>query len=240
MPDGVVGHLVTALIVVALSAAGLAGVFTLPAAFPGKAIAVGAVAGAAAWPLLRALGPGFRFGPADRVTLLRACLVVLLLALLGEPYAPQLAGVAAGLATLAAALDGVDGWLARYTGSASAFGARFDMETDAVLVLVLSVLAWQWHKAGMWILFAGTLRYIFAAAVLLVPWMRRPLPPSARRRAVCVAQVVTLIACLAPAISPPYSALLAGAGLAALLFSFTVDTVWLAARARPMKEYART
>jgi len=239
-PGEVSAHLVMALIGSGLCAAGLAVALALPASFPGKAVAAGAVAGIAAWPVLRALGPGFRFGPADRVTLLRASLVVVLLAAVGEPYAPQLAGVAAGLATLAAALDGVDGWLARRTDTASAFGARFDMETDAALVLVLSVLAWQWHKAGLWILFAGMLRYVFAAVAMFLPWMRHPLPPSTRRRVVCVAQVVTLIACLAPAITPPYSALVAGAGLAALVFSFAVDTVWLAARARPTKEYART
>ena len=41
------------------------------------------------------------------------------------------------------ALDGVDGWLARRSGIASAFGARFDMEIDALLILVLAVLAWR-------------------------------------------------------------------------------------------------
>jgi multidrug efflux pump subunit AcrA (membrane-fusion protein) len=38
-------------------------------------------------------------------------------------------------------LDGVDGWLARRHEIASRFGARFDMEVDALLILALSVLA---------------------------------------------------------------------------------------------------
>ena len=41
--------------------------------------------------------------------------------------------------SVALALDGVDGQVARRTGTVSALGARFDMEVDAFLVLVLSV-----------------------------------------------------------------------------------------------------
>ena len=40
------------------------------------------------------------------------------------------------------ALDGVDGWLARRFGTETAFGGRFDMEVDAGVIAVLSVLAW--------------------------------------------------------------------------------------------------
>ncbi len=60
-----------------------------------------------------------------------------------------------GLGVVAVALDGVDGVLARSRNEASAFGARFDMETDALLILVLAALVWQHGKAGAWILAAG-------------------------------------------------------------------------------------
>ena len=40
-------------------------------------------------------------------------------------------------------LDGLDGWLARHAGMASAFGARFDVEVDALLIQALAILAWQ-------------------------------------------------------------------------------------------------
>ena len=43
------------------------------------------------------------------------------------------------LSSVALALDGVDGQVARRTRTVSALGARFDMEVDAFLVLVLSV-----------------------------------------------------------------------------------------------------
>src|SRR5690606_41330950 len=45
------------------------------------------------------------------------------------------------LATVGLVLDGVDGRVARRTGTSSPRGARFDMEVDAFLILVLSVHA---------------------------------------------------------------------------------------------------
>jgi drug/metabolite transporter superfamily protein YnfA len=78
------------------------------------------------------------FGAANSVTLARAALTVLLVALLGTAPTPALGCFALALA--AAVLDGVDGPLARATGMTSAFGARFDMETDAALMLVLAAL----------------------------------------------------------------------------------------------------
>src|SRR5207344_2274781 len=99
---------------------------------------------------------------------------------------------ATGLALAATALDGVDGWLARRTRMASAFGARFDMETDVFLVLALSVLAWQYGKAGAWVLLCGLMRYFFVAAGRLWPWLQGPLAPSFRGKTICVVQFVGL------------------------------------------------
>ena len=48
-----------------------------------------------------------------------------------------------------------DGPAARRSGIASRFGARFDMETDALMILVLAVLAWRWDRAGAWVLLPG-------------------------------------------------------------------------------------
>src|SRR6185436_14514828 len=81
-------------------------------------------------------------GPANQVTLVRATVVALLAAALFEPADPRVAAIAVVATAMTAVLDGVDGWLARRTGMASPFGARADMETDALLILVLSLLAW--------------------------------------------------------------------------------------------------
>lgn len=136
------------------------------------------------------------------------------------------------IATAAAVLDGVDGPLARRRGEATAFGARFDMETDAWLILTLSVLVWRFDKAGAWILVSGLMRYAFVAAAWPWPWLAADLAPSTRRKAACVVQIVTLIVALSPLASWPASAAIAAAGLALLMWSFAADVLWLAGRRR--------
>jgi phosphatidylglycerophosphate synthase len=172
------------------------------------------------------------FGAANSVTLARSAIAVLLLALLGAAVTPELGWVAVGLGTAGVALDGVDGALARARSETSRFGARFDMETDALLILVLAALVWQHGKAGAWILVAGLARYLFVASSHWAPWLGAALPPSRRRQAVCVVQIVSLLAALAPIVLPPWSVAVALAGLAALSWSFAVDVVWLARHAR--------
>ena len=56
---------------------------------------------------------------------------------------------------MAAILDLADGWVARRTGTATAVGARFDMEVDALLILVLSALVWRYGVTGPWVLPPG-------------------------------------------------------------------------------------
>ncbi len=189
--------------------------------------------------------PHPRFGAANRVTLLRLALAGLLVGLLGEPaWAPPLAaegraemawGVVA-LATLTALLDAVDGRLARRSGLASDFGARFDMETDAAFTLVLCALVWQGGQAGSWVLAAGLLRYAFVAAAWRWPWLAAPLAPSRRRQTVCVVQITSLIVCLAPIVPPALATALAAASLALLSLSFAIDILTLARTRRPRLE----
>ena len=171
--------------------------------------------------------PFASFGAANQVTLARGVLVALLAGLIGERRDTGAVVLAVALATTVAVLDGVDGWLARRTRMASDFGARFDMETDAALIMVLAVLAWYFGKAGVWVLACGLLRYTFVGASVLLPWLRNPLPPSERRRAIAVVQMVALIVALAPVVPVALSAPVAGIGLAALSLSFLLDMVWL-------------
>jgi phosphatidylglycerophosphate synthase len=210
----------------------LAGLVMLDRAFAWRALWVmlggGALLLALAakhWHLLNHAGG---FGAANHVTLVRATLTLLLAAMLGLAPSDPRAWAIVVLATVAAVLDGVDGRLARRRGETSAFGARFDMETDALLILVLAALAWQLGKAGPWVLLAGLIRYLFVTAGYALPWLAQPLPPSRRRQAVCVVQIVTLIVCVAPLFTPPVSGLIALAGLALLTWSFVLDTAWLA------------
>ncbi len=185
--------------------------------------------------MLERLGPYHpheRFGFGNGITLVRAGGASVVAALAVEPG--LIAGSAgwAALAGIAAllALDGIDGWAARRWRQASAFGARFDLEVDAGLILGLALIAAGLGKAGPWILGLGLLRYGFVAGGLLWPALARPLPPLRRRRAVCAVQVATLGLLLSPPLVPPVSSLLAATAFAALVWSFAADVRWLARR----------
>lgn len=171
--------------------------------------------------------PFARFGPANQITTMRAMLVALVAALIGEPRFPNVATSAAAASVVVSALDGVDGWLARRHQIASRFGARFDMEIDALLILVLAILVTEFEKAGPWVILSGLLRYIFVGAGKYWPRLRAPLFASRRRQAVCVVQILALNLAIVPAIQPPLSAAMAAVALAALAWSFLIDTRWL-------------
>ena len=171
--------------------------------------------------------PFAHFGAANRVTALRAAIVSLVGSLVTEPNIPAAAAAACAAGLFVTALDGVDGWLARRIGNASAFGARFDMEVDALLILALSLLAWQYGKAGAWIVVAGALRYAFVAGAWVAPFLGRPLQDSWRRKAVCVLQICGLSAMVLPAVPPSLSVPTGAVLLAALCWSFLVDVMWL-------------
>jgi phosphatidylglycerophosphate synthase len=165
-------------------------------------------------------------GPADRVTLARAVLVGGVTALvtdrLGED-APVMVLVA--LASVALLLDAVDGQVARRTGTASPMGARFDMEVDAFLILVLSV-----HVAtslGAWVLAIGAMRYVFVAATWVAPWLGSALPPSFARKTVAALQGIILVVAGAGVLPRPVTAVSVGLALTLLMWSFGRDIVWL-------------
>ncbi len=200
----------------------------LDAWYPLYAAACFAVIGATAVSRIDASNHPFdTVGAANQVTMARAVFVALLAALVGQRGDPMIAGAAAAAAATVTLMDGVDGWLARRSRVSSVFGARFDMEVDALLILVLSVLAWRYEKAGAWVLMSGLFRYLFVIAGWLWRWMERPLEPSRRRQTVCVVQVVALIAAVEPFVPPPSSGIVAAAALIALAGSFAVDTRWL-------------
>ncbi len=163
---------------------------------------------------------GGRFGWANRVTLLRALLGAVLLGCL---LAPDRREVIAGLAIVAVLSDAVDGWLARRLGLASEFGARFDMETDAALTLVLSVMLLVLGIAGPWVLVVGTARYGFVAAGRVVPALRRELPPRAQRRIAAALVMLCLAAATLPVLAPMLATALAVAATLITIVSFAVD-----------------
>ena len=181
---------------------------------------------------LRQYHPFPRFGLANQVTTVRAVLVALVVGLVFEAPRRDAALIGAAAALLATALDGLDGWLARRTRMESAFGARFDVEVDALLIQALAILAWQHGKAGPWVILSGLLRYLFLAAAWPWPWMGRALPAGFRGKTICIIQILVLIAVLMPSLRQPWSARLAALGLTLLGMSFFIDTLWLWRRSR--------
>ena len=201
---------------------------------PVMAVTVFSVMIAVALVTMRDRHPFRHFGAANWVTMLRGVLVALAASLIAEPAASALAWMLAGVTATVAVLDGLDGWLARRTRMSSPFGARFDMETDAFFMLVLSVLVWRHDKAGAWVIAIGLMRYAFVAAGWWLPWLARPLRATPRGRAVAVGQFAALGVSLLPMVPVPASTVASGVGLAALVWSFALDVMFLyKERARP-------
>lgn len=174
-----------------------------------------------------------RMGPAGGVTLTRATLACGVAALTADSFwrSAPVTMTLVGLAVVALILDAVDGSVARHTGTASAFGARFDMEVDAFLILVLSMYVAR--SAGLWVLALGAARYALGAATALLPWLRASVPP--RYWGKVVAAMVGIVLTVAAAdVLPRYvaaAALVASLGLLAESFGHEVWWLW---RRRPV------
>lgn len=166
------------------------------------------------------------FGPANRVTLGRATLVGGVTALVADSFesAPPVTLLVA-LTAVALLLDGVDGKVARRTGTSTALGARFDMEVDAFLILVLSVYVSM--RLGPWVLLIGGMRYAFVAAARVAPWLTAPLPPSFARKTVAAVQGVCLLLAGSELLPHPANFAIVLSALASLVWSFGRDVRWL-------------
>jgi phosphatidylglycerophosphate synthase len=221
-PVQVVAGVAQALLLAGLAAAGGLGPFALLAG-AGYLVALALL-------LTGALHRAGRtsLGPADLVTLGRAGLVGAVTGLVaealltGSTVVPALVVIAA----VALALDAVDGKVARRTRTVSALGARFDMEVDAFLVLVLSV-----HVAGIvgpWAIAIGAMRYVFVAAGWLLPWLRGTLPTSYAAKTVAAMQGAVLVVVSAELLPAAVAVGLVALALAALCWSFGRSVLLLA------------
>ncbi|MFK7825212.1 MAG: lysylphosphatidylglycerol synthase domain-containing protein [Oligoflexales bacterium] len=94
--------------------------------------------------------------PANFITSLRLLLIPIFLV-------PNIDGYSKGLLlVLLLGLDGFDGFIARKLSCTSRFGARFDMEVDAMSVLFASTSLVIHHSYPVWVICMGTWRYLFA------------------------------------------------------------------------------
>jgi phosphatidylglycerophosphate synthase len=170
---------------------------------------------------------------ADLVTLARGLGVCFLAGFALQAWAGGLAphGVLTMIimGTLCLTLDGVDGRVARARGEASAFGARFDVETDAAMLIVLSVAVAALGIAGWWVLAIGAMRYGYIATSLVVPALKTPLPYRFSGKVIAVVQAVALLTALGFGLTHgahwvPTTFLLVALGL--LCWSFGRSVLW--------------
>jgi phosphatidylglycerophosphate synthase len=177
-------------------------------------------------PVRNVRSAALRLGPADRITLVRAVLAWAVAALVADAVVqPEHRSVIVTIAVVALVLDGVDGWVARRTGTVTPFGARFDLEVDAFLILVLSVLVAR--SAGVWVLAIGLARYAFVAAGRVLPWLRESAPARYWCKVVAVIQGVVLVVAVAGVLPGPVLALVLAGALALLAESFGREIAWL-------------
>ena len=164
--------------------------------------------------------------PADRVTLTRATLAGGVAALTADSFGrPAPVAMLVALTVVALVLDAVDGWVARHTESASPLGARFDMEVDAFLILVLSM--YVAHSTGAWVLAIGAARYAFVAAGWLLPWMCESMPPRYWCKVVAALQGIVLTFAVADVLPRFWTDAALAASLALLTESFGREVWWL-------------
>lgn len=174
-----------------------------------------------------------RLGPANAATATRSVLVGLVTSLVVTSFTqPIPVAVLVELTVVALLLDAVDGWLARRFHSDTQLGARFDMEVDAYLMLILSVF--DARTLGWWILAIGLMRYAFVAVGWVAPWLRGALPPRYWRKIVTAVSGIALTFG-ATGWLPLAAVIVLGAALLLLIESFGRDVIWLFRRraARP-------
>jgi len=184
---------------------------------------------------LAASGRG-KLAPADRVTLTRAVLTCGVAALVADA-ARNDSGVESrttllvGLAAAALLLDAVDGPIARRTGTASPFGARFDMECDAFLILVLAVHVSR--TLGWWVLVIGAARYLLMLAQRVMPWLAGEVPARRWRKAVAAYTGAGLTVAASRSLPPGLAVLVVGVALLAIALSFGTQALELWPHRRP-------
>ncbi len=183
----------------------------------------GAISGAIIFGLRLHL-PHIRFGPANRLSLLRGLIIAVLAGFAwNTPATQNVEWIVCILAICALVLDGLDGAVARRSGITSGLGARLDCELDGLLTLILSFGVYLSGRVDAFILLAGAMHYAFFAARLLklVPVVE--LPSSFRRQTAGVVSSFLLVLCCAPSMGASVDTALALTAVLLLTSSFAID-----------------
>jgi len=164
--------------------------------------------------------------PADWVTLTRALLIAGVAGLVADSFGrPVPVTALVTLSTVALVLDGVDGPVARRTGTATQLGGRIDAEVDAFLILLLSIVVSQDY--GGWVLAIGAARYALLLAGWLIPWLAAPLPPRYWGKVVAAVTGIVLTVAASGLLDRRTGMIAVAAALLLLAESFGRAVIWL-------------
>src|SRR5690242_9180074 len=164
--------------------------------------------------------------PADWVTLTRALLIAGVAGLVADSFVQPVSITAlVTLSTVALVLDAVDGQVARRTGTVTELGARIDAETDAFLILLLSIFVAQDY--GGWVLAIGAARYALLLAGWLIPWLAAPLPPRYWGKVVAAVTGIVLTVAASGLLDRRVGMIAVAAALLLLAESFGRNVIWL-------------
>lgn len=167
------------------------------------------------------------FGVANGVTLARGVLYAGVAGfLLTGPLVGALAWAPALLYGAGAALDAVDGAVARSLGRRTVLGEKLDMGIDTLGFLVAPLVGVAWGRLPAWYLSLSAARYLFK----LGRWRRRrrglpvfDLPDSRVRRPLAGVQMAFIAVALAPVLPPSVVAVVAATVLVPSLAVFARD-----------------
>lgn len=181
-------------------------------------------------------------GTANRMTIVRGWLIAATsgFLFLAAP-APLLIWIAAGLYSIAAILDRLDGWVARKTRRTSLMGTELDTAFDALGLLVAPLLALQLGKIHPSYLLVSIAYYWFVAGLYVRE--RRgapvyPLEPSQLRRTLAGFQMGYVAAVLWPAFDARMTVPAGFVFMAPLLAGFFID--WLQVSGRLQMHQQKT
>jgi CDP-diacylglycerol--glycerol-3-phosphate 3-phosphatidyltransferase len=170
-------------------------------------------------------------GLADYLTLVRGLIICVLGGFLFSPQPDGwLAWIPGFLYLMVVSIDGVDGFLARRLGQASAFGEVLDREFDGLGTAVATLLAFQYGKVPIFYLPVAGLYYAFQMGLWLYQKIGRPvssLKNSNYRKIVGGSNSVFLSVSLWPVLGPPASFTAATILMLFVIASFIKD--WLVA-----------
>lgn len=175
-----------------------------------------------------------RFGPGNLMTMIRGTLIAMLSGFLLLAKLPGLWGwLPAALYILSDITDFLDGYLARVSDVVTRLGETLDMNYDALGVLVVTLLAFQYGTVPWWYLPFGFARYLFLLGLHFHQRAGRevhPLKPNNTRRLFAGLQMGFITVMLFPVLGPPGTTFAATLFLVPFLSMFLIDYLQVTGR----------